>query len=104
MKSLEDTISVLIAHGPFAYGDDAKLREVAESWLEEDFLADDVNEWLEARCFEPGSARLFASEGITPEQAATRTSLGSGGYEDTIAYKVSNLDLYFEDALRILGR
>ncbi|MEJ7824085.1 MAG: hypothetical protein WKF48_01575 [Solirubrobacteraceae bacterium] len=63
---------------------------VAEAWTAAQFDDEMTTRWLEARCFEPESARELADLGVTPEQASKRTRDGAGGvYIDTIAYKVS---------------
>lgn len=65
----------------------------ARAWTESGFDDATTAKWLEARCFEPDAARSLAGLGVTPEQARLRTRDGSGGYVDTIGYKVANGDL-----------
>jgi hypothetical protein len=66
----------------------------ARSWTEEGFDDETTAQWLEARCFDPRSARALADLSVSPKQASKRTRDGGGGdYVDTIAYKVSNGDL-----------
>ncbi len=73
-------------------GGDAEAA--AQAWTEAEFDDETAGRWLEARCFDAGSARALADLGVTPEQAAKRTRDGGGAdYVDTIAYKVANGDL-----------
>jgi len=65
--------------------------------------AADVDEWLKARCFDPSAAEDMSDAGITPEMASAVTEAGSGGYVDTIGFKVANGDLEVEEARDLLG-
>lgn len=76
------------------YGDladrDGDAQATARAWTDAQFDDEMTARWLEARCFDPESARELADLGVTPEQAAKRTRDGAGeSYIDTIAYKVS---------------
>lgn len=63
---------------------------VAEAWTAAEFDDETTALWLDARCFDPESARELADLGVTPAQASKRTRDGAGGdYIDTIAYKVA---------------
>lgn len=89
------------------YGDDAlagaPAATVARRWLAQGFTdAEEIDEWLAARCFHPERAHELERAGLTPEQARLRTSAGSGDYEDTIAYKYERGDLSLEEARRIV--
>lgn len=89
------------------YGDDAKgklsVEDAARTWIAAGFdAAEEVEEWLRARCFTAEGARLLERAGITPEQAAIRTRAGLGDYEETIAYKLARGDLSHEEARRII--
>lgn len=88
------------------YGDEATgghaPEQVAQSWLEAGFEAEESEEWLAARCFNPDVARALELAGFTPEQAALRTTRGAQDYEETIAYKVARGDLSLEEARRII--
>jgi len=64
----------------------------AEAWTKAGFGDEMTARWLEARCFDPVSARALADLGVLPEQAAVRTRDG-GDYLNTIAYKVAAGDL-----------
>jgi len=64
----------------------------AQAWTEAGFSDALTARWLDARCFDPGTARALAELGVSPEQAAARTRDG-GGDIDTIAHKVANGDL-----------
>ena len=89
------------------YGDDALLgtnvEAAARAWLDAGFAdAEEVEDWLRARCFEPRHARTLDDAGITPEQAALRTRAGRAGDEKTVACKFSRGDLTLEEARRII--
>ncbi len=76
------------------YGDLADRGEdpavAAKAWTDAGFDDEMTARWLNARCFDPESARDIADLGVTPEQASKRTRDGAGeSYIDTIAYKVS---------------
>ncbi|MDX6679526.1 MAG: hypothetical protein QOE31_3578 [Solirubrobacteraceae bacterium] len=76
------------------YGDLADRGEdpavAAKAWTEAGFDDEMAARWLEARCFDPESARDMADLGVSPEQASKRTRDGAGeSYIDTIAYKVA---------------
>lgn len=87
---------VVERHGQFAHG--GNPDDAAETWAESGFEADEVEEWLKARCFHPSAARDLADAGLTPETAAIRTSAGAGDYVDTIGFKVADGDLAAEEA------
>ena len=62
----------------------------AKAWTDAGFDDETTAGWLEARCFDPVSARELADLGVTPGQASKRTRDGAGeSYIDTIAYKVA---------------
>ena len=67
-------------------------RAAAQAWSDAGFDDEMTARWLEARCFDPATARALADAYVSPEQASKRTRDG-GGYVDTIAYKVANGDL-----------
>ncbi len=92
---------VIERHGHFAHG--GNPDDTAETWAESGFSADEVDEWLKARCFHPSAARDLADAGVTPEMAATRTEAGSGDYVDTVGFKVADGDLEVEEARDLLG-
>jgi len=68
-----------------------------------DFGPDEVQAWLDARCFNSGDAYELKAAGVTPAQASTLTGEGLGEYVDTLGYKVSNSDLSVEEVLAILA-
>lgn len=77
--------------------------EAARAWIAAGFTdAEEVEDWLGARCFDPVCAHALDAAGLTPEQARLRTTEGRTGYEDTIAYKFSRSDLSLEEARRII--
>ena len=81
----------------------APIENVAYRWMTYGFMdAEDIEDWLAARCFDPARAHELERAGLTPEQAAARTSAGRGDYEDTIAFKISRGDLTLEEARRIV--
>lgn len=91
---------VIEAHGHFAHGGNP---DAAETWADIGFEADEVEEWLRARCFDPNAARDLADAGVTPELAATRTEVGRGDYVDTVGFKVSDGDIEVEEARDLVG-
>jgi hypothetical protein len=75
---------------------------VAREWAAAGFDdAEDVEDWLRARCFKAAGAKALDGAGLTPEQAAIRTREGAADYDDTIGFKVSNGDLSTDAARRI---
>jgi len=89
------------------YGEAAHAGAPAETaayrWLSHGFAdAEDVEDWLAARCFDPARAHELERAGLTPQQAAARTTAGRGNYEDTIAFKIAAGDLSLEEARRIV--
>lgn len=80
----------------------APAETAAHRWVSRGFTdADDVEAWLAARCFDPEQAAALEEAGLTPEQAALRTTEGRGRYEDTLAHKLARGDLTLEEARRI---
>jgi len=92
---------VIEKHGHFAQG--GNPDDAAETWVESGFEADEVEEWLSARCFNPSAARDLADSGVTAEMARMKTSAGSGDYVDTVGFKVSDGDLEVEEARELVG-
>jgi hypothetical protein len=92
---------VVEAHGYFAHG--GNPDDTAETWAESGFEADEVEEWLRSRCFDPNAARDLADAGVTPEMARMKTSVGAGDYVDTVGFKVSDGDLEVEEARELSG-
>jgi hypothetical protein len=89
------------------YGDAAldstTLEAAARAWLDAGFTdAEEVEDWLGARCFNPRHAQTLDAAGITPEQAALRTRAGRADDEETVACKFSRGDLTLEEARRII--
>jgi hypothetical protein len=81
----------------------APAERAAYRWLSHGFTdAEEIEDWLAARCFDPARAHELDRAGLTPEQAAARTAAGRGDYEDTIAYKIAAGDLSIEEARRII--
>jgi hypothetical protein len=99
---LERISEVIERHGAAARGN-VSLEEAAQAWVEAGFEdAEEVDEWLAARCFSALGAQKLERAGITPEQAASRTHAGTRHYEETIGYKIINGDLSLEEARRII--
>lgn len=67
--------------------------DAANAWTDAGFDDEETAKWLEARCFDPASAREMADLRVTPAQAAKRTRDGKRDYIDTIAFKVASGDL-----------
>jgi len=65
----------------------------AKAWTDAGFDDEQTAMWLEARCFDPQTARDLADLAVTPGQASKRTRDGHRDYIDTIAYKVASGDL-----------
>lgn len=72
-------------------GDDPAAA--AKAWTDAGFDDEQTAKWLEARCFDPQSARELAELSVTPGQASKRTRDGRRDYLDTIAFKVASGDL-----------
>ena len=72
-------------------GDDPAA--IAKAWSDAGFDDEETAKWLEARCFDPQSARELADLAVTPGQATKRTRDGRRDYLDTIAFKVASGDL-----------
>src|SRR5947199_282331 len=65
-------------------------RDAARAWTAAGFDDEETGRWLDARCFDPVSARELADLGVTAGQASKRTRDGAGeSYIDTIAHKGS---------------
>lgn len=92
---------VVEEHGQFAHG--GNPDDAAETWAEVGFAANEVDEWLNARCFDPNAARDLADSGVTPEQARMKTSAGAGDYVDMVGFKVADGDLEVEEARDLVG-
>lgn len=81
----------------------APAETVAYRWRAHGFVdPEEVSDWLAARCFRPDLAHELERAGLTPEQAALRTSAGRGDYEETVAFKIAQGDLSLEEARRII--
>ena len=99
---LREVCAVLTRYGEAVAGG-AGAESVAYEWLAAGFAdAEEVEDWLRARCFRAQHAEALEQAGFTPEQAALRTNAGAGDYEDTIAYKFAHDDLTLAEARRIV--
>ncbi len=65
----------------------------ARAWSTAGFDDEETALWLDARCFDPQTARDLADLAVTPAQASKRTRDGRRDYIDTIAFKVASGDL-----------
>lgn len=92
---------VIEKHGHFAHG--GNPDDAAETWAESGFEAQEVDEWLRSRCFNPSAARDLADAGVTPDMAATKTEVGAADYVDTVGFKVADGDLEVEEARDLVG-
>ncbi len=92
---------VIEHHGHFAHG--GNPDETAEAWVEAGFEAHEVDEWLNARCFDPSAARDLADAGVAAVDARLRTAAGAGDYTDAVGFKVAAGDLEVEEARDLLG-
>jgi len=83
------SVDTIARYGELAdRGEDPSVA--AKAWTDAGFDDEATARWLDARCFDPESARDLADLGVTPGQASKRTRDGAGeSYIDTIAYKVS---------------
>jgi hypothetical protein len=94
---------MLRRHGDDALPGGASIDAAARAWLEAGFTdAEEVDDWLAARCFSPRHAQTLDAAGVTPEQAALRTREGRAVYEETVAYKFAHGDLTLEETRRII--
>ena len=92
---------VIERHGYFAHRRDPD--GACEPWEEAGFDAGEVDDWLNARCFDPDAAEDLDDVGITPEMAASMTGAGTGSYFETVVYKVAVGDLELEAECELLG-
>lgn len=92
---------VIDRHGHFAHG--GNPDDTTETWAESAFEGHEVDEWLNARCFDPSAARDLADAGVTAVDARMKTDAGRGDYTDTLGFKVSAGDLEAEEARDLLG-
>jgi plasmid stability protein len=80
----------------------SSLEAAARAWLAAGFDdPEEVSEWLDARCFEATAAQALERAGLTPEQAALRTTAGARPYEETIGFKFARGDMSLDEARRI---
>lgn len=84
---------VIENYGEWAHA--GEPEQTAAEWEGYGFTPAEAAAWLDARCWDPRSAQDLDAEGMTPAMAAIKVGedAGSGGYVDTIGYKVANDDL-----------
>lgn len=69
-------------------------EQAAQRWIDAGFdEAEEVDDWLRARCFTASAARALEDAGITPEQAATPMTAGSSGDDDSGSESGSGRDV-----------
>jgi hypothetical protein len=74
-------------------------------WIEQGFDdPEEVEAWISAGCVEAAQARRLDDAGITPEQAALRTTAGASDADDTLGRKLARGELSLEEARRIITR
>lgn len=100
--TLQNICDVLKRHAGDALGN-RPAETVAKQWIDAGFDdAEEIDDWLRARCFDAIGAQKLERVGITPEQAGIRTTEGAANYEDTIGYKTMRGDLSLDEARRIV--
>lgn len=103
-ENVRAVAGVLARRGPEATGG-RDADEAARDWIGQGFDdAEEVESWLDARCFEAAAARRLEEAGVTPEQAALRTRAGASPEEDTLGRKLSRGEISLEEARRIITR
>lgn len=65
---------VIEKHGPS--GGLGSLDDVAAAWAEAGFEAAEVEEWMNAGCFDSAAARDLVDAGVTPAEAGGFSSSG----------------------------
>ncbi|HEV2802642.1 MAG TPA: hypothetical protein VGW12_19380 [Pyrinomonadaceae bacterium] len=101
----ERIAETLRRHANDALQGGASADQAARAWLDAGFAdAEEIEDWLGARCFDPRRAEALEAAGITPEQAALRTREGRTDDEETVAYKFAQGRLTLEEARRIITR
>lgn len=80
-----------------------EIRSAAQSWLAADFdETDEIEAWLLIGCTNPHIARQLDDAGITPAQAAFRTTEGNTEIKDFIYNKFARGELSLAEARRII--
>ncbi|MBA2338900.1 MAG: hypothetical protein H0V88_00770 [Pyrinomonadaceae bacterium] len=104
-ETLQAIIETLMRAGDDALLQQRSAKDAAQAWIAAGFDdAEEVEEWLAARCFDPRFAETLETAGFTPAQAGIHTKAGANSDEDTIAYKIANGDLSLDEARRIITR
>ncbi|MDQ3803409.1 MAG: hypothetical protein M3416_06210 [Acidobacteriota bacterium] len=103
-ENVRAVAEVLARRGEAATGGTG-AGEAARAWVSNGFDdAEEVEAWLDAGCHDAAAARRLDEAGVTPEQAAIRTTAGASAEEDTLGCKLSRGDLSLEEARRIITR
>lgn len=104
-ETLQAIIETLMRTGDAAALQRRSAKDAAQAWLDAGFDdAEEVEEWLAARCFDPRVAEKLEAAGFTPAQASIRTQAGATSDEDTIGYKIARGCLSLDEARRIITR
>ena len=104
-ETLQAIIETLMRVGNDAALQEQNAKDAAQAWLDAGFDdAEEVEEWLDARCFDPLIAEKLEAAGFTPAQASIRTQAGANSDEDTIGYKITRGCLSLDEARRIVTR
>jgi hypothetical protein len=98
MSTATEVLEVVTAEGEFAHGGDPELT--ANTWLNAGFGPEEVEAWLDARCFDAEAAQSLYSAGITPEEACMECP--DDDFHETIGYKVANGDMSVVEAVALI--
>ncbi|MCA1636619.1 MAG: hypothetical protein LC802_23750 [Acidobacteria bacterium] len=100
--AVRDIAAVLRRFGP-PETDERPAENVAREWFDAGFVdPEEVEDWLRARCYTAEGALSLERAGITPQQAAIRTTAGTDSSEDTLGSKLARGELSFDEARRII--
>ena len=99
---VRDIAAALRRFGP-PETDENAAESVAREWFDAGFEdPEEVEDWLRARCDTAQVALGLERAGITPQQAAIRTTAGTDASEDTLGSKLASGALSFDEARRII--
>lgn len=99
MYNIELIIATLRRHGPFAYGSEDRINQIAQEWHSHDFTDQGVDNWLNTGCFCAAAASDLSDAGVTHRQAASYYK--DSGY--SVGYMVANSDLSVVEAVEYLN-
>ncbi len=102
-KVIQSIVAVIARCDAESVTGNRAIADAARDWMQAGFEdAEEVEDWLRARCFQASAARAMDEAGITPEQAALLTDAGAKSNRETIAYKIACGDLSMDEARRII--